>query len=84
MKLVLAGLLLAAAITTQAEYARSAEPSPDISHLIQQLRDPDLDHRRDAARELSKISPLPPKGINVMASLLEQQNQRLCDTKRRF
>jgi len=75
MKLMFAGLLLGAAIVTQVEYARSAEPPPDISHLIQQLRDPDLDHRRDAARELGKISPLPPEGINVMASLLEQQNQ---------
>jgi precorrin-4 methylase len=60
MKLVLRALLLVAAIVTHAEYARSAEPSADVSHLIQRLRDPDLDHRRDAASELSKISPLPP------------------------
>ena len=75
MKLVFAGLLLGVAIVSQAEYARPEEPSADISHLIQQLHDPDLDRRRDAARELSKISPLPPEGINVMASLLEQPNQ---------
>ena len=75
MKLMFAGLLLGAAIVSQAEYARPEEPSADISHLIQQLRDPDIDHRRDAVLGLSKISPLPPEGINAMASLLEQQNQ---------
>jgi hypothetical protein len=75
MKLLFAGLLLGASIITQAKCTLSAEPSPDIPSLIQQLRDSDLDHRRDAARELSKISSLPPEGINVMASLLEQPNQ---------
>jgi hypothetical protein len=60
MKLMFAGLLLGAAIVSQAEYARPEEPSADISHLIQQLRDPDIDHRRDAVLGLSEISPLHP------------------------
>jgi hypothetical protein len=75
MKPFLLALLVGAAIVGQAKYARPAESSADISRLIQQLHDPDLDRRRDAASELSKISPLPPEGINAMASLLEQTNQ---------
>jgi hypothetical protein len=75
MKLMFAGLLLGAAIVIRAEYVRSAEAAADISHLIQQLRDSDIEHRREAVGELGKISPLPPKGINAMASLLAQQNQ---------
>ena len=54
---------------------RVAQASNDVSHLIQQLHDPDVQRRRDAARELSKIKPLPPAGIVAMANLLERQDQ---------
>jgi HEAT repeat protein len=75
MKSVFAALLLAAALVNAGAYTRTADASDDVSRLILQLHDPDVQHRRDAARELSKISPLPPQGIEVMAGLVEQPDQ---------
>ena len=84
MKLVFAGLLLGVAIVSQAEYARPEEPSADISHLIQQLHDPDLDRRRDAARELSKILAAPTRGNQRDGVPARTTESRLCNTKLRF
>ena len=75
MKSVFAALLLAAALVNAGVCTRTAHASDDVSRLIQELHDPDVQHRRDAARELSKISPLPPEGLEVMASLAERQDQ---------
>lgn len=65
MKRVFAAVLLTAALVNEAGWVRAAHASDDVSRLIQQLHDPDVQHRRDAARELSKITPLPPDGIEV-------------------
>ena len=75
MKPIFAALLLTTAIVIGGRYTSSARASDDVSRLIQRLRDPDVQHRRDAARELSKISPLPPEGIEAMAGLLERPDQ---------
>ena len=75
MKSAFAAFLLVGAIVNAGEYTRTAHASDDVSRLIQQLHDPDVQHRRDAARELSKISPLPPAGLEAMAGLVERPDQ---------
>src|SRR6266481_4306856 len=75
MKRVCAVILLTAALVNELGWVRAAHASDDVSRVIQQLHDPDVQHRRDAARELSKITPLPPDGIEAMAGLAERQDQ---------
>ena len=59
MKSVFAAFLLIAALANAGGCTRTAQASDDVSRLIQQLHDPDVQHRRDTVRELSKISPAP-------------------------
>jgi hypothetical protein len=75
MKRVFAVLLLSAALASGRGYTRVARASDDLSRLTQQSHEPDVQHRRDAARELGKLTPLPPEGIEAMAGLLERQDQ---------
>src|SRR5260370_13719130 len=75
MKRVCAVIVLTAALVNELGWVRAAHVSDDVSRVIQQLHDPDVQHRRDAARELSKITPLPPDAIEAMAALLEPQDQ---------
>ncbi len=53
---------------------RAASAPDDVARLIQQLHDPDVQHRRDAARDLSKISPLPPDALGTLVNLLDRQD----------
>src|SRR5882672_7821636 len=49
MKSVFAAFLLIAALVNAGAYTRWAHASDDVSRLIQQLHDPDVQRRRDAA-----------------------------------
>ena len=75
MKRIFAALLLTAAFVIEVGCVGAAHASDDVARLIQQLHDPDVQHRRDAARDLSKITPLPPPAMESMAELLEHQDQ---------
>lgn len=69
------GLILLAAITAGAASAHNGNPGPksppEVSSLIQQLKKPDLQDRRDAARKLGKIKPLPAQAIPALMDVLK-------------
>ncbi|HSR56616.1 MAG TPA: HEAT repeat domain-containing protein, partial [Candidatus Binataceae bacterium] len=74
---VAALLMLLAAVpirTARAQTGEHASPSAaSVSNLIQELRSPDLRRRRDAARELSNIEPLPSEAIAALAQALQDE-----------
>src|SRR5260370_26787681 len=65
-------LTLAIAVPVCAQPAVRNRHSPRyVSDLIRELKSPDLKDRKDAARALSTIEPLPPEAIRALADLLE-------------
>jgi HEAT repeat protein len=68
----LALLLLVLAVPVSAEQAEEQNQAAlDVSRLIHEVRTlPDSPDRRDAARELSMIEPLPPEAIQALAEVL--------------
>jgi len=69
MVLILLATIVAGGASAQNGKPESQSP-PDVPQLIQQLKKPDLQDRRDAARELGKIKPLPAEAIPVCGELL--------------
>jgi HEAT repeat protein len=63
-------LISARAAPAQKTADRSAPPT-SVSSSIEQLRSPELQQRRDAARELAKVAPMPPEVIEALARFLE-------------
>lgn len=72
MGLVAATISLAAPVTAAvAQRTKYASPSSqNVSRLIKQLKSPELQRRREAARELGAIKPLPPEAIQALAEAL--------------
>jgi hypothetical protein len=50
---------------------QSAHAPTSVSSSIEQLRSPELQQRRDAARELAKVAPMPSEVIEALAQFLE-------------
>jgi len=72
-------LTLAIAGPVCAQQAPRSRRSPRyVAELIRELKSPDLNDRKNAARALSTIEPLPPEAIQALADLLEgsQHNDR--------
>jgi len=70
----LALLTLAIAVPVCAEQTReqSRQTLRNVSELIQKVKSlPDSQDRRDAARELSTIEPLPPEALQALADVIE-------------
>ena len=64
-------LISARAAPAQKTADQGAHAPTRVSSSIEQLRSPELQQRRDAARELAKIAPMPPEAIEALAQFLE-------------
>ncbi len=71
LAILLLGMIFAPAISAQSAAASGANASPEVSSLIAQLGSPELQSRRDAARRLAAIQPMPAEVIRALANFLQ-------------
>jgi HEAT repeat protein len=71
-------MLAVSTVAAQGREGERASSSPSrVAGLLQELQSPDLQKRRDAARKLAAIKPLPPAAIPAMVRALHDPDPML-------